>query len=800
MTDQPAQIPLRLAVDEQALTRSQQGVALLSQKLADLRKTATDTGVSVDKATSSLGDGIAKATPLMDRLSAAAEKAAQSAKAASGNWNDLRDSIFSAGGAADQASGKFNVEGLRRTGGALSQLGLGAIGGPVSRIGDVAQIAKEAESLNKTMQNLPGVFGGVAKEGTALAGSLGGVLAVVGPLAVAGGILVGGLALIRKGFEDTDKATKGAIAGLDTYYNAISTGTSKSIKEQIDILKQKKQADDDEAKSLKNAADVGFETAKNTQILGVTMGDFGGRVLTFLAGTGAYGDTLKDTTGRQNELTAESADYQAKIDALTKALQSSGIAANDAKSAMEALWAELDKEAIAGANKVKQRALENFSDQQLVDAGEVDQAKKKRALLAAELEGTQDAWAKLVKTGDKNSIDVQNQLKAYSDAANDLIAEIDKLDKTTIPAAQHTKDLADKLKAADQTIKDRQSAIEAADKEAAKVEEKNQADIATSYGKYKNDITNIEQSSAEKQAEIHKQLADKLVDEARKMVEQAQDALQKLGDKRAELLTNLNRGEEDAQRKAAYDDLTLQIKDQEAAAKSYQDHLNKLEDIRRSAWADEQQALFDRNFVALAKSRLNVAAQMQNENIGFGRSEKDRIQQEQSARQDAQRQRAFEHEQRLIAYQQANQDAVRQYQIQLRDQAIADARMRQQAQIDAQRAIEQDRQKTQAAIQMRTQQELAELKVMQQGGAARVKLAAQIQQQLVSQAMQFLNSSGRNAAFSGIQSGGIYAPATSRTSVQLQQTNNFPANLTNSTALSQLVASHTLSALKQVLV
>jgi hypothetical protein len=192
---------------------------------------------------------------------------------------------------------------------------------------------------------------------------------------------------------------------------------------------------------------------------------------------------------------------------------------------------------------------------------------------------------------------------------------------------------------------------------------------------------------------------------------------------------------------------------------------------------------------------------MQSENIGFGRSEQDRIAQQQASRQDNSRQRAFEHQERLIAYQQANQDAVRAYQLQLRDQKIAEDRAIEQARQSAQRELQVSQAKTQAAVALRVQQEKAELQAMMAGGTARVKLEGQIQQALISQAMAFAGGAGPGSAPGFGSRGGIFTNSSfnQSRSVQLQQNNNFPGSAMNPAAITALVHSATVSALERVM-
>lgn len=690
MTDQPANISLRLSTDEQALNRSQQGISLLSQRLQNLRKDAQDAGTAIDKSAGSFG----QSSVLLDRLAASAENAAKKAKQAAGDWNDLRNSVMNAGQAGAATGGStFGVEGLRRTGGALSQLGLGAIGGPVSKIGDIAQVGKELGSVSNALTEMSGATG------PAIAGLSAGTVAL-GALAAAGLVFVGGLALIKEAYKDAGRAAEEAVSRLDTYYQALESGDAEAIKKKKQQLEITKQYTDEELAVLKTAKEQGFEAAQKAY------GDFGARILEGLGATGLYGDGIKKVDEQIDKLTKSSDDLTGQIKGLTDAYNS------------QAIQAQLATEAVLkNAQDARQKTAEEQADAALsLDAAKA-KLKAQQDLLQqenAELFALQASGDQSQKTKDR----IAELVKELSDTSD----EITKLNEQMIPYLQGLKDHADALNNANK------AAVEAG---------KNDKAIADNFKKYKDDVASIEQKSAEQQAAIHQKLADTLVSEARKMVEQAQDDLQKLQDKRAELFTNYQRTEADNTRKQAFDDLETQIKAQQDEAKAYQDHLSKLEDIRRSSWADEQQALLDRNFVALAKSRLNVVTQMQNENISFGRSQGEQSKAQQETKADNERQRAFERQERLIAYQNANEDAQHQYQIELRDQKIAHDRAVQLAQQTAQNELQLEAQKRDAALKIRAQTEQAELKLMLQGGDARIKAEAAVQQALINQALQF---------------------------------------------------------------
>lgn len=707
MTNNPndaTNIGLRLAVDEATLARSQQGLNLLSQRLQTLRADTRSAGADIKTALGGVSDGVAKATPLMDRLAQASKQAAEEARKAAGNWNDLRDSLNNAGGSGGGAAGGgFGIEGLRRTGGALSQIGLGAIGNPVRIAGDFAQIGKEFKLLGEqvpalasSLEEMPGIFGAVATAGAGVAGSFGAILAVAGPLVlVAGGVALGIKAISDELAKEKEWADQ-YISALDGVAKAEQTLTTQQAQAEQDKLSAAVAADQKEQKLIKEK----------------------------LAAIGADENTIAIASPVTEALQKKYWDLDKAIKSNTEivnqytdAINANAFATNDSTQAFKEQTAAQLKAAKDKADTAKQE----YADSQL----SADAAKKKAEQLKINIDADQQELSALMALGNE-SPEVQNRIQQLKDTLKANGEEWDKLRSIFIPAAEAAKKLADA----------HEKAKKAAE-EAAKAEEANNKAIASSMQKYKDDVANIEQKSAEQRAAINQKLADTLVAEAQKALEQSQDALRKLQDKRADLLTDYQRNEQDAQQKASYDNLTLQINAERENEKALQDHVVRLKEIQRSAWADEQQALLDRNFVALAKSRLTTTTSMQSENDSFGRGQQDRIRALQESKQDAERQRAQEHQQRLQAYQQANADANKQYQRELRDQQIARERAIQAAQKQHDQELQLLAQKTRAELDARAKSEKAELDIMLKGAKARVELETQTQQALLNEAKAF---------------------------------------------------------------
>jgi hypothetical protein len=247
MTDQPANVNLRLSADEAALAKAQQGVALVNSRLKELKQTAQDAGQSADTSLARIGTSTSKLTDGWKQY----EEQVLAAKKAT---DSLADSTAKA-----SSGGSFGVEGLRRTGGALSQLGLGEIGGPVSRIGDVAQIGKEFGELEKTFEGLAEA-GNLAQLATAATSTGLGTLALAaGPVvAVLAGFTIG-MQIFNAEIAEGQKQLKAALDNQQDYYTFIQTATKQDVENRIKAEQQKAAA----AKAAQAETEAAIERAKS---------------------------------------------------------------------------------------------------------------------------------------------------------------------------------------------------------------------------------------------------------------------------------------------------------------------------------------------------------------------------------------------------------------------------------------------------------------------------------------------------------------------------------------------------------
>jgi chaperonin cofactor prefoldin len=179
--------------------------------------------------------------------------------------NELRDAYKAANDEANTQTQSnksiLGADGLRRTGGALTQLGLGPAGDVVSRLGDLGQVNKEFDTL------------GVGSK--ALSTGLIAVTAVVTATKLA-------IDQMNKDLEPTAKLLEIATTSLDAYYAAIQEGTTESIQKQIEASKLQKEAVDAELAQLQQSMSNAFASEQ-----GAFGGDLGARIKFAAAGTNA---------------------------------------------------------------------------------------------------------------------------------------------------------------------------------------------------------------------------------------------------------------------------------------------------------------------------------------------------------------------------------------------------------------------------------------------------------------------------------------------------------------------------------
>lgn len=673
MSDQPANITLKLALDQAAINESKQGIDVVSKQIRDFKTSVQDAGQAADKSISDTGQAFggissdaADATKEVQKLSSALEATSQSA-------------------AKLGQSGGVGLNSLRRTGGALTQLGLGDIGQPLAQIGALGQVTKTLGAISESTSL------GIETTTVAFAG----LEVTLSPL-----LLV--LAAV-------------ALAVLDL--KLILDSIKKSTDDAVTAQKAKFDQDQAAAEQAKKNRDAGRteSTEQNQQFVNDTYGD------------------AADLQKRINDKKAEIAKNQADYDALGSSFNPlernklSGVRGEldkelntlmqqqidtfgQSENAAKNIQPQIDK--TEGLKKAQDDLLKSSDD--LIKTRQQEQqdlnltskaANEKLAALKSDAEATTEARDKLIKSGD-TSKEVTDKIAAYNDALKQNADEQKYLTDTATPLIKAREDEAQKIKDTTKALADQAKAGDDYEK----------AVTAENVARQKNidAIQHIEDTANQDRADLEQSYADKRVDIARKAVDDAKDALTKLNETYADAFDSADR---DLQKNSREDkskliDDQIKFNQQEVADKT--DHLQKLQDIQRNAQQADQDALLNRNFRQLFQNKQATSNAIDSENERYQRQEQQRIVALKNEESDQARASARQRQERLIAYGYALDDADKQYQRTLDQQQTKEQREFRDAQTANQRS--------ESALTTKVNRELA---IQEAAGKAQVALTEQ---------------------------------------------------------------------------
>lgn len=232
-----------------------------------------------------------------------------------------------------------------------------------------------------------------------------------------------------------------------------------------------------------------------------------------------------------------------------------------------------------------------------------------------------------------------------------------------------------------------------ADEEAAEAAEKAAREAEAHAEKLSAAYERIEESD--------RQFAFKLEDNARAHGQKLLDIAQGYQDKQRDLTTKYNddliniaskarRAEQDAQLKIARSEADAALKDQQSELDAQIKHNRAIEDIRRDAFQDEEDALRERNFLAAANASESARDAVEEANLDAARDAADRAVERERERQERLLDYAREAQDRYTAVQRNRADALNGY-----NQQNRDARLQMQRQLrDAQTAYERQNEMT----------------------------------------------------------------------------------------------------------
>lgn len=580
----------------------QQSFAQLQQKTND----ATNSINQLSKANQAVADSAAQAGT---RLQQAFQAARNNIDNDVASLKSLRTELGAAVEEADQlneaskSTGSFGVEGLRRTGGALTQLGLGDVGQPVQRLGDLGQVVKEL---------------GTASEATGVA---------LGPVTVALGGIALAVGVFKTTLDNASQPLSDAVTKTEAYYKAIETGTTESLKNELNALEIHQKIAQQQQKDLQAAYDAAHPKPVSDGSEGADLGVISGWFSDLSKGG-------KDLNSALEQTNADIAKTKIQIDALKEAMKSDAVAANDA----------------AAAHNELHKTIGEFAD-----------------------------------TGAKAAAEELKQLNA------------------SVRDAQKARD-------------------EMAQKE------------VDSVNKYNDAIQSANDAADQARLNAAQKLNDALVNAAKAAVDAADKALQSLEQKRADNLTSLDRDLTKMDREAADKQLTDQIAAQKQERDDLQAHLEALKQIRDRDKGRERDDLLNRNYRDLFALKEQQSQDIGTENDKYTKQEAARQEAFKQQQQDETRAQAIQRRERLIAYQQANEDAVKQYNRDLAAAAAAKEKALEVAKQGYQKELAAISKNTSDRLELLRKGEIAELKLITQTEEAK----RQLFQQTLDQARQML--------------------------------------------------------------
>lgn len=533
---------------------------------------------------------------------------------------------------------------------------------------------------------------------------MGGDITKLGAAAGVTGLAVVAIALAMEQFNriiDEAKAKlAGAISAQNAYYEALASKTTEQVTQELATLNRRRATLEAQAAEAQAALDSAWKQAV------AQFGDAGARAV---FASGAFGDLQEQVDSTKKALE----DNVQTSTRYRQGLEQNVFAANDAAAAEERLAKARTDANIAAAKEAGDNIRQFAKSMELTSEQAVDRIKE----LDVENQAIRASIASLRASGD-TSEQATRALEDYQTQQEKLNQEHDNLTRllaTTIPQRE-------------------------AENAALEESKQQHEDTIAAVKKYNDETAKIESQSAEKRAALQAKFNDTLTQIAEKAADAAADALKKLEEKRADLQTDLVRDEASNQRKAAFDALNRQIEFQRDDAKAAREHQRDLLKIRQDAQRREQELIDARDFAGLFDQRRQTTEAIQDATRKYQEDRAERLLAFQQENEDKAAQFIFDRQQRLIQYGQALQDAAAQYQ-------------RERAQIEAQRRdalnkanaayrndLDQLQAKYQSELNLRRSAVQAELQLIAQGGQARVQAEAQIQQALLAQARSLLAS------------------------------------------------------------
>ncbi len=614
----------------ESLVNSNDAVAASAMRMKQATQEALDeTSNLADEA----GRSISAVADHTSRLTQVMQAAADQAR---GNWNDLRNELMNGGEAGGGGGIGISPMMLRRTGGALTQLGLGTVGQPLQMAGDVAQVAKLGDVVKQIVPSIQAAT-------VSIGGMEIGVTSMISTMAPFAAVAAGVVLAMKLISDQADKAAERVRQEYEADRKFWDQQTANRDKATQITTAQNEQAAIITAQDIKAANDhlqflqAQYElTQKQYEALGSSFNP------AERARLGAQGkqqqEDILDYIKYLNDL-------QFQFDNQTKALPPLIKQHEDLTKKLED-----ERKAQAERDAAAERTIElTKQEAQLKKTASSDAIKATIENLKSEQKIISDTLAKgglseeeIAKLKARLS-DLARQEKEFTEDVLPAIKAREAQEKAERNFADAISSVVDAVVSASQRVQD--SIIR----------------TAGIWEKFQQQEENITEQTAQARIDIEDRYQDALIKAAETAVESAQNALDRLEKGQADRDAALEQGLGQIAQSGIDDRRRIAIQEQRSEVQILTDHLRKLQDIKNSGWYEEETAMLNRDVLSLVKQRVAKSQQMDQENIDFQRRREDAKRNEQISLEDQQSAEAMARRDRQAAYVLANQEAKARY-------------------------------------------------------------------------------------------------------------------------------------------
>lgn len=675
---QPVNIPIKISADQASISAAQNRIAELEKEINDLAKATngfTDVTTLQRKALNSAVNelnGYRKATRELGKESKESandvEALDQSLRKAASTLTNIKEKRLNEAlrmqNAGYQQAGDIE-SGVRAFSGALGAAGAGQASQLVGLAGELPGLYEGFGKLKAGVSGLPSIISSVAS-------SLGVAGIGLGAAAIAAGIA---FTLATKELEKLDKQAQETADALLKQAQANAEIEQLALQgDRQGALQRLIQLQDQYQKDLLTQGNI-FDNLQIAESAEKAQDATQDAFSSLFDGLGGATNTLAERTANKIEddfkeaqdtavdsanaffdgLSTAAAQFGITEEELSEYRRANSAAGQEAKRAEEELAeartrAAMDAAALAG----RELAMQQRADKASVESN-------RARLQAIEEEKAQiEAQLNVLRESGDTSEQVTHQIEALTGRLNELGSEAEYISKTALNASKDRERDEKAREAQDEKEKQR---IEAAKK------------------------AREEQAEAEEAAlNILQEYNQKIVDLAKKRVEEEEKALTRLEEARDKANLSLQRSEEDAAIKRQRDELNLEIEAQRERLKLTQQFYDDVADIQTNAANEEKQLARERSFSAIFALRERTKQELDNRAKDYGRQERDQNTAQQEQRDDLLRSMDQEREDRQRNYDRTLQDAQTQYDKEM--QLARDNETKALAELDAWKAQE----------------------------------------------------------------------------------------------------------------